>query len=447
MLALIGATTGPTSAIGRTAGPSAAAVLAAALTAFAAIATLGLTLSPRTAYAGTLDEAVPPPAASAPASAAGTVTSSSSVGAATDYADPGHWLCWPGRADDACAVDLAATVIEADGRTHLEAFHADPKPPIDCFYVYPTVSTDPGLIATLTVEPEERRVAGQQFARFGSQCRLFAPMYRQITLNGLRAMLFGIRMPGSDDPAIWRSGYDDVVAAWNYYLAHENHGRGVVLIGHSQGSKVLDEFIKANIDGKPAQSLLVSAILMGENLLVPAGADVGGDFKSIPLCRRAGQTGCAIAFSSFRAEAPPPPDSLFGRPRTPSPGLVAACVNPAALAGGPGTLKPYFSANSELISGGVATPMVWSKDATVTTPFVTLPGLLTAQCASTDGANYLAISIDTTPGPRTHEIPGDLVRRGLVLKEWGLHLIDANLTIGNLLDVVRAEAAAWQHAH
>jgi hypothetical protein len=172
---------------------------------------------------------------------------------------------------------------------------------------------------------------------------------------------------------------------------------------------------------------------------------VGGDFKSIPLCRRGGQTGCAIAFSSFRAEAPPPADSLFGRPRTPSPGLVSACVNPAALAGGVGTLKPYFSAQSELVAGGAGTPMVWSKDVSVTTPFVTFPGLLTAQCASADGANYLAITIDAAPGPRTHEIPGDVVRGGVVRKEWGLHLVDANLTIGNLLDVVAAEAGAWHH--
>ena len=27
----------------------------------------------------------------------------------------------------------------------------------------------------------------------------------------------------------------DVLAAWNYYLEHDNQGRGVVLVGHSQG--------------------------------------------------------------------------------------------------------------------------------------------------------------------------------------------------------------------
>ncbi len=361
-----------------------------------------------------------------------------------DYADPSHWLCWPGGADSACTADLATTVIEADGRTREEPFSAAPKPAIDCFYVYPTVSRDPGFIATLAIEPEERFVVRDQFARFAARCRQFAPVYRQITLIGLRSVLLGIPMAGADDPRIRDANYDDVLAAWNYYLKHENQGRGVVLIGHSQGARLLEQLIAREIDGKPSQRLLVSAILAGTNLDVPAGADVGGNFKSIPLCRSAGQTGCAIAFASFRAESPPPPESLFGRPRESEPGLVSACVNPAALAGGAGTLKPYFNAAAKLIlTPDASATFAWSKDLTVATPFVTLPGLLTGQCTSAAGANYLAITVNDTPGPRTHEIPGDLVRRGVVLKDWGLHLVDMDLTMGNLLDVVAGEAAAW----
>ena len=32
-----------------------------------------------------------------------------------DYAKPATWLCWPGKAGDACAVDLTTTVVKADG--------------------------------------------------------------------------------------------------------------------------------------------------------------------------------------------------------------------------------------------------------------------------------------------------------------------------------------------
>ncbi len=364
--------------------------------------------------------------------------------AATDYAIKDHWLCWPGRGDDACNADLTTTVVAADGGTRIEKYTPDPKPAIDCFYVYPTVSQQRSFIATLDIEEDERRVVVQQFARFGARCRLFAPMYRQITLVGLRAFLVGVPMQGSDDPAYRDAPYRDVKAAWDYYLAHENHGRGVVLIGHSQGSKILSALLANEIDGKPAQKLLVSAILLGENVAVPPDADVGGTFKSIPVCRRAAQTGCTIAYVSFRAGAPPPADSLFGRPWPRMPGMVDVCANPAALAGGTGALKAYFAAGTHLIADNSSEPVPWAKGVAITTPFVSVPGLVSGACESTDGANYLAITVHGDPAdPRTDEIPGDIVRNGVVHKEWGLHLIDANLAMGNLLDDVGAQAAAW----
>src|SRR6185312_16874396 len=99
-----------------------------------------------------------------------------------------------------------------------------------------------------------------QFARLGAKCRLYAPLYRQFTLTALRAGQSGKPMPGSTDPATRQTGYNDVVDAWNYYLAHDNKGRGVVLVGHSQGSGVLTQVISKEIDGKPVQGKIVSAI-------------------------------------------------------------------------------------------------------------------------------------------------------------------------------------------
>ena len=85
--------------------------------------------------------------------------------------------------------------------------------------------------------------------------------------------------------------YADARAAWRHYLAHDNGGRGVVLIGQSQGAFMLKRLIMEEIEGKPAQKQLVSALLPGTDLAVPAGRDVGGDFKSVPLCRASSQTG------------------------------------------------------------------------------------------------------------------------------------------------------------
>jgi len=367
--------------------------------------------------------------------------------APNDYADKANWLCWPGATPNACDVDLATTVVEAGGATHIEPFRPNPHPPIDCFYVYPTVSTDPGVLATMAKEPAETRVVAQQFARFAASCRLFAPVYRQFTLTAMIAAMTGRPLPGSAGPRP-TTPYDDVRDAWNYYLTHENHGRGVVLIGHSQGSGLLTELIKREIDGKPVQKQLVSAILMGTDLAVPDGKDVGGDFTSVPLCHSPHEIGCVIAFASFRDNSPPPENSHFGKSRTPGPGLVAACVNPANLAGGEGELHAYLASGAQLIAASAEPIPEWAKGKTITTPFVTLPGMLTARCASTDGFSYLAVHVSPDPtGGRTSDINGDVVFGGQMLKDWGLHLIDANLSMGNLVAIVADEGRAWTATH
>jgi hypothetical protein len=268
-------------------------------------------------------------------------------------------------------------------------------------------------------------------------------MYRQFTLAALRALMTHQPLPGPLPPRQTIS-YDDVVDAWNYYLAHENHGRGVVLVGHSQGSGVLTQLIAKQIDGKPPQARLISAILMGTPLVVPVGGDVGGDFTSVPLCHSASQLGCVIAYSSFRESSPPPDNARFGRPRDPKAvGMEAACVNPASLGGGSGEAKSYFGA--AIASEQPAKPFPWLKGKTITTPFVSVPGLITAACVHTGPFNYVAVHLTADPAsPRTSDIPGDLVVDGFLLKDWGLHLIDANLFMGNLVDVVGEESRAWQ---
>jgi pimeloyl-ACP methyl ester carboxylesterase len=358
--------------------------------------------------------------------------------AANDYTDPATWLCRPGR-QDACTVDLDATVIQADGSTSVDRFHADPNAPIDCFYVYPTVSKDSGGNATMAIEAEETNVVLHQFARFGAKCRLYAPMYRQVTITALAGFMTGRPIPV--DRAL---AYDDVLDAWNEYLAHDNHGRGVVLIGHSQGSGVLTQLIAREIDGKPVQSHVISAILMGTALQVLPGKDVGGDFKSIPLCHSASQIGCAIAYSSFRADSPPPSNSLFGKGRAKD-GTVAVCTNPAALGGGSGEERAFFTTGSGQIAAATSPKVAWiTPPKPIDTPFVEVPGLLTAECISDARGNYLAITVHPTPGgARANDIVGDLIIGGQVQTNWGLHLIDADLNMGNLVDIVGDESAAY----
>lgn len=355
------------------------------------------------------------------------------------YTDPAMWLCRPGR-KDSCAQDLGTTVITADGRRTTESFTPATNPGFDCFYVYPTVSNDTTPNSDLKANEEEHRVIQAQAARFGSVCRVFAPLYRQVTLTALRTIMGGGQVsPDRTMP------YADVKAAWDDYLARDNRGRGVVLIGHSQGSGVLKQLIAKDIEGKPVAKQLISAMLIGTNVAVPAGKDVGGDFKSTPLCRVATQTGCVVSYVSFRSDAPPPADSRFGR--TTDAGMQVACTNPAALGGGKAVTRNYLGAAGAGTGSAPMTP--WTTDgAAVATPFVSAPGLLSAECVkSADGASYLAISVNADPAdPRTDTIVGDVRVGPATLKDWGLHLIDMNAAMGDLIALADTQAKAWAAA-
>jgi hypothetical protein len=361
-----------------------------------------------------------------------------------DYADAALWLCRPGIEVNRCEVDLDATVVAADGTLTLERFRPAQDPKVDCFYIYPTVSTDPGHQSDFSVDPAEINVVALQFARFREVCRTFAPLYRQTTLRRLRVAMGG-PPPEGDPPAEGVGGYADVRAAWRWYMDHENDGRGVVLIGHSQGGVMINRLIAEEIDGKPAQAQLVSAYILGAPVMVPDGADVGGSFKTVPVCRAADQAGCVVSYASFRDIHPPPPVSRFGFARD---GMRAVCVNPANLSGEPGEPKSYFMTHGSLNgSSGTVQPEWTQPPRPIGTRFVTTPGLVTTRCVREGPYDYLSMHVNADPADaRTDEVFGEIIRAAGPDYAWGLHNIDVDHSMGTLIDLVRRQSAAYAEA-
>jgi hypothetical protein len=354
------------------------------------------------------------------------------------------WLCKPGKKPDPCTPGLSTTVYNAPLTKAIGVTHpkAERNPPIDCFYVYPTVSDEKTPNSDLVIQDTERSIALYQASRYSQYCRIYAPMYRQVTLSGAG-------LPGAPPSATKpnpKLGVDDVENALADYLKHDNHGRGFVLIGHSQGAGVLETVIARKIDTKPAiRKRLVSAILMGGNVLVKGHTGIGGNFKHVPACRKTTQLGCVIAFSTF--DQPVPKDSLFGRPGAlkglgikPPKGAEVLCTNPANLAGGSGLLNPIqpsapFAPGSTIALG--LSVLRWNvpKPPTV---YWSSPRSYTARCEDSGGAHVLEVTAHNgaqtpTPAPTP---------------EWGLHLLDANLSLGNLISIVHSESAAYlAHQH
>jgi hypothetical protein len=335
------------------------------------------------------------------------------------------WLCRPGQHPDPCTPGLSTTYYSPRLRK-LGVSHPRPaaRPKVDCFYVYPTVSDQKTVNANLHIDPEERSIALYQAARYSQYCRVFAPMYRQVTVPALES-------GDKETPQQLTLGLGDVRRAFATYLRRYSHGRGFILIGHSQGSFVLEQLIAKDIDSHPAlRRRMVSAILLGGNVLVKRGHNVGGSFRHVPACLKATQLGCVVAFSSF--DTVPPANSLFGR--SPVPGDDVLCVNPARLVGA-FTLDSIFPsqpfAPGTLIAGGLS--LLNYRQPRPATVWSSQPGAYAARCAWVNGAHVLEITARhgaqvATPSPDP---------------TWGLHLHDDNVALGNLITLVRREAAAY----
>lgn len=341
------------------------------------------------------------------------------------------WLCRPGLTDNPCTSGLASTAVARNGSTTAEPAPRSLSPPVDCFYVYPTVSDEPTINADLTIGLRQAEVAIAQASRFSEVCRVYAPVYRQITLS---ALIHPARITRADALI----AYDGVLNAFHEYMAHYNDGRGIVFLGHSQGASILVKLLRDEIDPKPTvRRLLVSALLLGGNVTVRKGRTTGGDFEHIPLCRSNTQTGCVVAYSTFTSK--PPANSQFGRttsnagvallaPHHVGRDVAIACVNPGAPGGKESTLDPYLPSLFLQFSGSTLQ---------VTTPWVSFPGEYVAACESSGTATWLQVT-HTRGTPDQRPLLGELVDPAL-----GLHILDVNIALGNLVRLVRDEVGAY----
>ncbi len=345
------------------------------------------------------------------------------------------WLCHPRLADDPCRPGLATTRVSPAGQVlGTERPRRARRPAFDCFYVYPTVSDQRRPVARRLREPSVRSIARFQAARYSSDCRVFAPVYRQLTLSGL----FN---PGTLPEGAAGLGYRDVRAAWREYLRRHDRGRGVVFVSHSQGTFVLRRLLREEVDpDRAARRRLISGLLLGGNVLVARGRDAGGDFRRIRACRAPRQVGCVVAFSTY--DQGPPAGALFGRAAVQLPiaprvegDTEVLCTNPAALRGGSGRITPVYPSvpfapgtiiGSQTLGIGFPVPAV-------RTPWVASPDAYDARCTSEPAQVLLVTPRDGAPDLRELPTP-----------EWGLHLADANVALGDLVGLVRRQAAAWR---
>lgn len=337
---------------------------------------------------------------------------------------PTVWLCKPGIADNPCLGTLGGVSIPPGNQSVDLAYEVAARPPVDCFYLYPTQTPQTTANADFSRDRELKAVAVNQARMFSRLCDVYAPVYRQ----------YSLRQPVTDE--VRDIAYDTAVDGWNDYLKNHNRGRGVILIGHSQGTSHLARLIAEKIDGDAKlRSRVISAILPGANVYVPKGEVVGGQFKNVPGCQAGDQVGCVIAYHMMKSA--PPEGSSFGRmdtgywinpePRPDPDQFEALCINPAELSGDGGVLRPL--ANLPAFVGVEEGAKPWQL----------MPDFYRADCKSSDRASWLEVSDIRQPGDNRQDLT-TLIQRG---SNGDLHTGDINLALENLIQVAAAQTRTW----
>jgi hypothetical protein len=248
-----------------------------------------------------------------------------------------------------------------------------------------------------------------QAARFGQVCQVIAPVYRQVTWQA-------VARGGLNDPELSDVAYEDVLSGWNDHVARSGD-RPFVLLGHSQGVGHLVRLLTERIEGDPElRPRLVSALLLGGDVTFRVDEVDAAPFATVPPCRSATDTGCVVAYNSFSQT--PPPGTIFGRGGH---GYDVLSVHPGAPGGGSAPLTPVLPV---------------PPDREVDTPFVALEGFVQAECRSEDQLSWLQVDIDPAIA---FDLEAASSARGL---PWGLHVIDVNVAMQDLIELVRSQADA-----
>ncbi|MDZ4749808.1 MAG: DUF3089 domain-containing protein [Saprospiraceae bacterium] len=202
---------------------------------------------------------------------------------APDYTDLKNWSALPTLHDSADCVPIAEWTDE------------QPDSRVDVFFIHPTTYTgksgqnkwNASLSDTKLNQSTDTYPIRYQASIFNGAGKVYAPRYRQAHLN-----CFFTKKTVDASRAL-ELAYDDVHAAFQYYLDHYNQGRPFIIASHSQGTFHAKRLLHDFVDGQPLQDQLVVAYLVG--LTVPSDL-----YENIKPCTSPNETNCFCSWRTFK---------------------------------------------------------------------------------------------------------------------------------------------------
>ena len=210
-----------------------------------------------------------------------------------DYSNLGYWAAHPDKKDPSDSIPKGMT----------ETYFV-PDKAVDVFFVYPTSYLDKTMPMGWNAKLNDTKIniytdyssILYQASVFNGVGRIYAPRYRQAHISAYYPVT-------SEDTlkaiSAFELAYTDVKNAFDYYLAHYNNGRPIIIASHSQGSTHTIRLLKEYFDGKPLGKQLVAAYVVGM-ALNPAS------FSNLKACSKPTETGCVCAWRTFEKGYVPP---------------------------------------------------------------------------------------------------------------------------------------------
>jgi hypothetical protein len=202
---------------------------------------------------------------------------------APDYSNLYYWAAHPYKKDPS---DSVPAPLQAN-------YSLDSS--VDVFFLHPTSFTDKNNVLTnadinndtLNAKTDYSSILYQASAF--NEYRVFAPRYRQAHLRNYYT---------TDTAAAKKAfdlAYQDVKAAFEFYLAHYHQGRPIIIASHSQGSTHAQHLLKDFFENKPLQSKLVLAYVIG--MYIP-----NTYFSALKMCATPFETGCLCGWRTFKKD-------------------------------------------------------------------------------------------------------------------------------------------------
>ncbi|WP_407856487.1 DUF3089 domain-containing protein [Enterococcus hailinensis] len=192
---------------------------------------------------------------------------------ATDYSDADNWLAKP-------------TEITNQA---------------DVFMLYPSAyarkDTDASPIAK--IDNASMRAGAQVFlasqgSAFETSGNIYAPYYRQLDSNWLLS-----KSKTEQNEYIDGVPKADVMAAFDYYIKHENNNRPFILVGHSQGARMLKAVMYDYFKANPGVSdRMIASYVIGQSVTQQEMTDN----PQVKFATGADDTGVVISYNTVASD-------------------------------------------------------------------------------------------------------------------------------------------------